>query len=109
MQIAQHITVQTEAEAGTLQISCRRIMRLAVASEAGAKMLQNEPLVATQNNNSKSEIWEASATRPGGKTVELFQKAGKQTLHATHRTSQAGFKTTSCEAYEGDSSQAASK
>jgi len=37
MQIVQHLMVETEAEASTLQISCRRIMRLAVASEAGAK------------------------------------------------------------------------
>jgi len=41
------------AEASTLQISCHKIMRLAVASEAGAKRLQDDQLVATQNNNSK--------------------------------------------------------
>ena len=42
---------EAEAEASTLQI-----MRLAVASEAGAGILQDEPVVATQNNKSKSEI-----------------------------------------------------
>jgi hypothetical protein len=51
MQIAQHLMVETQAEA---QASTLQIMRLAVASE---------PVVATQNNKSKSEISAKKKTR----------------------------------------------